>query len=181
MAGSNKDDKPTVVVGGIKKPNKSLKGIKWALTILISASLLFVGYKYYLNSQKTGNCAHKSNKACMVLKEAIPLLNNGDVKDLSKTVGKIQSIKNYSKDPNLLYVTVVYYIDLSDTKNASSNLDLLTKAYKSNVGYDPILGDSTQTPEQLKVNITALNNIQISNRANFWGVTSQGTTQQAGQ
>lgn len=121
----------------------------WAITIviLILAGGIFVVYKSQQDKIKKPtdergvktNCSEQTTEACTVLKEAVALLDPGKVKELSVVVDKINKIKGYDKDPNLLYVILTYYINLSDGGNSRKTYDLLKNIYKENVGYDSLL------------------------------------------
>ena len=86
------------------------------------------------------SCAEDpTTETCLALKEAAELIDPSKVKELSTVVEKIKNITGYENDPNLLYVLLTYYLNISDGTNAKKYYDLLVSAYKSEVGYDPIL------------------------------------------
>jgi|GEM_PF-1678865 len=150
--------------------------------VLLSVALVLGGagyggyrtYTWYKDRTSTNqagiSCAEQSSKSCSVLKEAKPLLDPKKVQELSKVVARIQEVSGYKQDPDLLYVVLTYYINLSDAANARKYYDLLAEVYQPGVGYDPILGSQTLKPEELKVTVMFLEQQNESLKANFGGV-----------
>jgi len=133
------------------KPRHFLnKPISFWIVLVIIIVLIIGGFFIYMGqsdrSKKTissqgnkENCSNKSTKTCLVLKEASGLLEPGKVKELSVVVDKIKKTQDYDKNPNLLYVILTFYINLSDGTNARKNFNLLKNTYKEDVGYNSLL------------------------------------------
>ena len=143
----------------LKIPNLNQSARFWAITIVIL--ILVCGIFVFYNTQQDNtrkptddrgaktNCSEQTTEACTVLKEAVALLDPGKVKELSVIVEKIIKIKGYDKDPNLLYVILTYYINLSDGGNSRKTYDSLKNIYNENVGYDSLL-ENAKKPVDLE-------------------------------
>lgn len=80
------------------------------------------------------------NSAKPIMSDASKAISEGKIQQLGPVVSKVQSLKNYDKDPNCLNIIVSYYIGISDSKNARLYLDKLNKVYDENVGFSKTLG-----------------------------------------
>lgn len=131
---------------------------KKIIIVIVCVALLIVGigglfvYKNYQSTHSTTDCS-KSTKCKELLKEAIKSLAPKEVAGLAKSVDKIKGFKGYEKNPDLLYVLVTFYINLSDGINARKYLDMLKSVYNSKKGYDPLLyeaGIAVKKPSDLE-------------------------------
>lgn len=126
------------------------------LTVLAGAGVFAWKSGYFLTDkteqevQIKPDCSKDSaSEYCIVLKEAVELLDPSKVKELSVVVEKIKKLEGYDKDSNYLYVILTYYINLSDAENARITYDLLINVFNSESGYDPIVTDA-KIPEDLE-------------------------------
>lgn len=126
-------------------------------------------------SQITSNCSNDRTPRCLLLREAVPLLDPGKVRDLAKTVEKIKELANYDKDPSMLLVIFTYHVNLSDAQNARATLNQLNKQTASHQKYDPLLDKIPHSPKQLEELVKILEEGQKRAKNNFWGITPQGT------
>jgi hypothetical protein len=85
-----------------------------------------------------------------MLEAAKPNFDPTKVMDLEKQVKEIEAIPGYDADTNCLYVALTYYINLSDPKKSRELYDKLEKTYNPLEGYETIIVDVAQKPEQLK-------------------------------
>ena len=73
-------------------------------------------------------------------------------------VSKIQKIKNYQQDPDLLYIVTLYHLNNGDAKNAQLSFEMLEKVYDPKVGYDPAISESALSMADLKLFIKFVEN-----------------------
>lgn len=163
----------------LKIPNLNKSARFWATTIIIFvlACGIFVIYKSQQDKLKKTtdglgvktNCSVQTTESCSVLKEAVYLLDPSKVKELSVVVDKIKNISGYDKNPNLLYVILTFYINLSDGENAKKTYELLNNSYKTDVGYDPLLVNAKK-PAELESIINFLQKLSADVKKNSFTV-----------
>ena len=124
-------------------------------TILIF-SATFAFYFKSKNNQKnekiTNQCSSDQQKP--LLKDVYEALKTPDITKLKPYVDKIQLIPGYQNDSNCIYPIVIYQINRGDPDAAKDALELLKKVYDKNIGYDPLYGPITQSPEQFDEVVT---------------------------
>ena len=157
---SHKLKKPSkVVVSGEMKqshPGSSVNNYKRPL-ILISVVLVIVGgvgfaARHAINrqsSQPKAPNACTSKAANGVLAQAAQSLGPDKVKELGESVNKIKTLKKYDQDPNCLAVLTIYFINISDAKNARTYYEQLNKLYQP-TSYDAVLGGKVPAPALMK-------------------------------
>ena len=134
--------KPLFVAGGV------------ILFIILANSL----YSFYQN-HKSPPLAHnqcQTGAGGLILQEAAKIINSNQKTQLQPTVSKIQAIKNYDKDPNCLYVIVVYYVSVGDSLNSKKYLDKLLKVYDPKTGFSSKLGKDIEPIKKLQDDVAYL-------------------------
>jgi hypothetical protein len=129
------------------------------LCIILISSAAFAVYFKSKNNQKnekitkiTNQCSSEQQKP--LLNDVYEALKTPDITKLKPYVDKIQLIPGYQNDSNCLYPIVIYQINRGDPAAAKNALELLKKAYDKNIGYDPLYGPSTKSPEQFDAVVT---------------------------
>lgn len=126
------------------------------LCIILISSVSYVVYFRSKNNQNneknTNQCSSEQQKP--LLKDVSEALQTPNITKLKPYVDKIQLITGYQNDSNCLYPIVIYQINRGDPAAAKNALELLKKAYDKNIGYDPLYGPSTKSPEQFDVVVT---------------------------
>lgn len=103
--------------------------------ILVSAGTYYL-FKTNMNKAEKLACINSNRQ---LLSEASRNFAPEKSNELKKTIDKIQSLHSYQKDPNCLNVLTIYYINVTDSKNARESFDKLTKVYNQNDGFAPEL------------------------------------------
>src|SRR3990167_10263593 len=129
------------------------------------------------NNKPEQTCQNPASEKCALLKEAIGLLDPTQIQKLHAVVEKIKSTKDYQKDPSLMYVLVIYDINLSDGVNGRQDLIKLTSAFLGREAYDPVLVQvGAVNPDSFEVQIKFLEDQQEQVKNNNWGVTPDGSS-----
>ncbi len=133
----------------------------------------------YNNNFTVGkDCTDSKREECTLLNESVKLFDASKVKDLSRVVDNIRKTRDYSQDPNLMYVLVTYDINRSDGDNGRKDLNQLKKVY-TKAGYDKVLVQvGAVKPSDLEEKIKFLEDQAMQVKKNNWGVKTDGTTQQ---
>ncbi len=141
---------PNIVVGGTSKTRRVSRSITLAnmqnkiarllilfgvpaLVVLIVLALLFNPFKAKKKPQPVALACSSQSQASL-LSQANDLIAKPDIIKFSQLVSKIQKLPYYKQDPNCLYPIVNYYIEISDSKDASTYLTALEKAYNPKQG-----------------------------------------------
>ena len=129
-------------------------------TILIFSAAFAVYFKSKNNQKNekitkiTNQCSSDQQKP--LLKDVYEALKTPDITKLKPYVDKIQLIPGYQNDSNCMYPIVIYQINRGDPDAAKDALELLKKVYDKNIGYDPLYGPITLSPEQLDEVVTSM-------------------------
>lgn len=139
----------------IIKPKPGKGSRKVILMVIVVAILALMGLGGY-SALKSGyfksssGCSKNFTKQC-ALTEAKDLLSPDKSSQLGEVVSKIQKIKNYQQDPDLLYIVTLYHLNNGDAKNAQLYFEMLEKVYDPKVGYDPAISESALSIADLKL------------------------------
>jgi hypothetical protein len=85
-----------------------------------------------------------------LLNKAKDVLTPEKYKELAVVTEEIKKLPNYQADPNCLAITTTYYVNISDSKNAKTNYEQLTKVYRSDPSYNKIIAGKVMSPDQFK-------------------------------
>ena len=104
----------------------------------------------------------------MLFRSSLEYMQNLPPAQLMAYYSKVEELKTYKGNPNLLYVCTVYYINIEDSKNASACHELLKVAYAKSGGYDRVLSSFATAPEALQPAVDGLklnsNQVQSNSR-----------------
>jgi hypothetical protein len=89
---------------------------------------------------------------------------------LIKDVAQIQLKKDYTKDPNCLYVVMEYNIHSSDSAKATKTYALLQKAYDPSKGFSHSLGPNRKTMADFKASVKFLKKHDVELLKNSFGI-----------
>lgn len=119
------------------------------------------------NNYKLTNCIQDQTKECVLLNNSLEYMQKLPPAQLMAYYSKVEELKTYKDNPNLLYICTVYYINIEDSKNASACHELLKVAYAKSGGYDPLLSSFAIAPDALQsvVDSLKLNNSQVQNNS----------------
>jgi hypothetical protein len=111
--------------------------------------------------------------ACSVsfLKNAATHFDGPHRPQLIKDVAEIKSKKDYTKDPNCLYVVMEYNIHSSDSASADKTYAQLQKAYDPAKGFSRSLGPQRKTMAYFKASTIFLKRADVELKANSFGIT----------
>jgi hypothetical protein len=93
-----------------------------------------------------------------MLEKAKPAFDTAKVVELEPQAQEIEKIAGYDQDVNCLYVVLTYYINTSDGTKARQLHTTLKEVYDPNKGYQTVLWDVAQTPEELEPTVAFLEN-----------------------
>ncbi len=125
-------DKPKTVVSGQvvvgKVKNQLSKKMTIAVVVIVLA-LIALSW-FFLSSQtkdnKSNQTANSPKCSADVLKEASAKLASYKAEQLQTLVSQIEKTSGYDKEPNCLFITTSYYVNISDYTKASADLKKLT-------------------------------------------------------
>lgn len=122
-----------------------------AVVLLASLALIFARDDEPQVAVKEGpKCSYA------VLEKSKPLLDPKKISELHAVVDEIEAIPGYDQDANCLYVTLTYYINTSDAVKSREVYDKLANVYDPQEGYETIIVDTAQKPEELKPTVEFL-------------------------
>lgn len=135
--------------------------------LLIPVLILLALGVYFLNLYRTKsikveknykltNCIQDQKKECTLLKNSLEYMQKLPRAELMAYYSKVGELKTYTENPNLVYICTVYYINIEDTKNASSCYESLKVAYARSGGYDQVISPFAVSPEKLHEQIDNL-------------------------
>ncbi len=164
---SSKTEHNTIISQTGNPKNRKVRTKKWIVFfgVLLLVAILII-FTIYDRNIAGLSCRYNYTSQCAI-KDAAKLLKPEKAQELYKVVLKIQKIKNYQKNPNLLYVEIVYYINISDGKNASIYYNMLEKVYNPDVGFSKKLGDQILTILQIRSSVEFLNTWSDTVNHNF--------------
>ena len=148
------------------------RNIRIGAGVVVLAMLLLVGlsYRAYRNtSQSSEQTTAQKQRAEELVAEASTELKPQDAEKLGDTVSQIQTTENYQDNQDLLYVSLEYYISVSDTKNARATYDQLVKVYDEKRGFSSTLGNPLKTINDFKVSVEFLESQDKQTLKNAWG------------
>ncbi len=125
------------LLAGVKKHYSKLpKPAKLFVKLLPLLVLILITFGVYRNANKfasTDLCRGESSSP--IYKEAANVINPQASSKLGDVVRRIKQMKRYDRDPNCMYAVTVYYINISDAKNAKESLTKLKSVYDSKTGF----------------------------------------------
>jgi hypothetical protein len=144
----------------IKKLLRQIKGHRRFKPIAVAVLVLviFAGVVAYLGRDKEQPIAIPEGPKCSysVLEKAKPNFDPKNVAKLEPQIHEIEKIPGYDEDPNCLYVSLTYYINISDAAKSREVYDKLTKVYVPSEGYETVIVDVAKKPDVLKPNVEFL-------------------------
>ncbi len=157
------DVSPKVVTGSGRKFSFHIDRRKavWAIVGVIILGGVF--YFWQNNSQK-------DQVACsddLLTRAKLAQQSPEEFQDVAR---EIEDQRGYDEDPNCLYVLTTYYISVSDTANARTNLENLQAVYKKKPTSEIIFTyeNKDNTVEKLDEELSA---IEAINRSNVQNIT----------
>lgn len=118
-------EEPVVVVS---KKNFFHKNLRWLIPLIVVVIAVgIVAIVININSNKNNQNVCSNS----IINQAVPNMNSENAFRLTKVVAKITSLKNYSKDPNCLYIISDYFLNIHNDIGAKSELNQFNKQYNN--------------------------------------------------
>ena len=136
------------------------------IALIIGAVVLWIQVFYSNNALKSSTASTTSSASAKVtptgvcgtdiISQANTPLANSDQFALGQVVGTIEGLKNYNRDPNCLYIVLVYTIATGDPVASQNYLNEYTQVYDPAIGLSPSFTVSIQPLDTLKSDVAFL-------------------------
>jgi hypothetical protein len=142
-----------VPVGKRKKTKLNRKAL-----LLVGASILLVvsggSVVYWYKTKNAGKGACSAD----LLERAKPYINPYSVDNdkLLPIVEEIEALENYDKDPDCLYINLLYRVNTSNASRSAELLNKLEQIYSETQQYDPIINETALKLEDFKSRVEFL-------------------------
>lgn len=137
-----------------KVPRKLLigAGVVIALVFIGGGAYAYLSYRHQQATQPyTVVCS--STEGAKVLANTNELLTGSKQAELKQKIEQIQTLPQYSQDPNCLATMTVYYLYDGDLTKAQEVLNQLKAANKNNTSLDAVFLDSGLSAGQLEAKL----------------------------
>ena len=147
-------------------------------TIIILSTILIVcvlvaGVVGVIRAKQRHDLQQQQAKRHALIVRASKVLEPKDVSRLEPITKEIKALPNYQNDPSYVYILLVYYINLSDSPNATHYLVQLNKISKSNLALEPVLQSNAPSRQDLQKNISFLENQSNAYSSQVIGIPQQ--------
>ena len=136
------------------------------MALLMLIALLISGGLWLLKSRSAQKEQSKTVDNTAYYKEAAQYLDPTKTTELKTVIDKIQKVKNYEQDPNMVCPIVQYYLYIGDVTNAQAFLDKIAKTYNQDQGFSSLYSPIVQTKAQLESRLSSIKRANELNSKN---------------
>lgn len=152
------ENNDTTKVAPVSEPKHTVHSKRTIVVVVsvIGVIILSMGLVFSIYNKKKSKDTVEASDACTskaagdILKQASQKLAPEKTKELKPYVDKIKTLKDYDKDPNCLYLVVVYDVNTHNDAQASQNYSRFNEVYNNKVGLDSKLSSESNPQENLK-------------------------------